>query len=129
MSTTDQPPSEEQESVIRPFAEFLVQQANGRTHAELTDAFHGLIASVRETGKAGRLTLAIDVKPLSKGDDHTLTVTDSVAVKLPKGERPQSVFFIDGDGNLSRTDPRQMSLPLREVADRRDGQQLKEAGQ
>lgn len=117
----------EEEPVVRPFSEFLIQQANGRTHNELSEALHHLIAAVQETGKGGRVQLTVDIKPLSKGDGHTLTVTDTVAVKMPKSERPQSVFFVDSDGNLTRNDPRQMSLPLREAEDRRAGREPKEA--
>jgi hypothetical protein len=67
------------------------------------------------------------VKPMSKSDDRALIITANVAVKQPATDAPTSVFFIDNDGNLSRNDPRQMTLPLKEVADRRAGQELKEA--
>lgn len=116
----------DEEPAVRPFAEFLIQQANGTTHAELSEALHKLVAAVRETGKAGKVQLTVDVKPMSKSDDRALIITAAVAVKPPRSEAPTSVFFIDGTGNLSRTDPRQMTLPLREVADRRAGQTPKD---
>lgn len=115
------------EPQIRPFGEFLTQQANGRTHAELSESLHELIAAVKETGKGGTITYQVEIKPLSKGDDLTLTVTDKVVIKLPKGERAHSVFFVDDDGNLIRNDPRQATLPLRDVEDRRT-RALRDAG-
>lgn len=119
--TTDEP-------VVRPFSEFLLQQQYGRTHDELGTALHDLIAAVRETGKAGKLTLTIDVKPLGARDGHQLLVADVVTTKMPQGERPTSMYFVDGDGNLTRTDPTQLSFnDLREVEDRRAGKELKEA--
>lgn len=124
MSTPD---SAEEAPAIRPFAEFLVQQANGRTHTELSDALHKLIGAVQETGKGGKLQLTLDVKLMSKNDDRALMVTATVATKMPSVDAPTSVFFVDSDGNLSRTDPRQMPLPLREVEDRRAGKEPKEA--
>lgn len=121
--------AEVEEPVVRPFAEFLVQQANGRTHTELSEALHQVVAAVKETGKAGKVQLTVDVKPMSKSDDRALIVTATCAIKTPRVDAPTSVFFIDAEGNLSRTDPRQMTLPLREVEDRRADQALKEAQQ
>lgn len=108
--------------VVRPFAEVLMQQARGRTHDDLSQSLHQLIAAVQETGKGGKLQLTIDVKPL-KGDTNTLAVTASTACKLPQVDQPSSIFFVDGEGNLTRNDPRQMSLPLRDAADRRDSKE------
>lgn len=113
-----------EEPQVRPFSEFLLTQANGSTHDELSVSLHDLVAAVRETGKGGKLQLTIDVKPLSKSDDRALSITANVAVKRPATEAPTSVFFVDNDGNLCRNDPRQMQLPLREVETRR--QQAKE---
>jgi hypothetical protein len=124
---TDTTHTEVAEPTIRPFAEFLVQQANGRTHTELSNALHTVVAAVKETGKAGKVQLTVDVKPMSKSDDRALIVTATCAIKQPQTDAPTSVFFIDADGNLSRTDPRQMTLPLREVEDRRDAKDLKDA--
>ncbi|MFE7128915.1 hypothetical protein [Streptomyces sp. NPDC057617] len=106
----------EEQRTVRPFAAFLQEQSGGTLHAELSEKLHELLAAVRETGKAGSLALKIDVKPISGTDGRTLTVTDSVAVKAPKAERPKSIFFVTDDGNLSRTDPRQPVITgLREV--------------
>jgi hypothetical protein len=120
------PPDKSDEATepqVRPFADFLAQQAGGRTHSELSDQLHKLIGAVHDTGKKGKLQLTIEVKPLSKGDDMTLTVTDAVVVTMPKADRAQSVFFIDDTGNLSRNDPRQATLPLREIEDRRSSRE------
>lgn len=107
------------EPVARPFAEVLLQQARGRTHDDLTVKFHELIASVQETGKAGKIRLDVDVKPM-KGDAATLQVTATVVSKVPQPDAQASIFFVDGDGNLTRNDPRQMSLPLRDASERRE---------
>ncbi|MEU0087225.1 hypothetical protein [Streptomyces sp. NPDC006274] len=114
---TDEPtPETEPERQVRPFAEFLQEQAGGTLHTELSEKLHDLVQAVQETGKGGSITLKIDVKPIPGTDGRTLTVTDAVVTKLPKTERPKSIFFIDDDMNLSRTDPRQPVLTgLREV--------------
>lgn len=109
-------PTEDVETVVRPFAAFLQEQSGGQLHDELSTRLHDLIAAVRETGKAGSISLKIDIKPIPGTDGRTLTVTDTVAAKLPKTERPKSIFFVTDDFNLSRTDPRQPVITgLREV--------------
>lgn len=110
-TATDQPETE-----IRPFSEFLREQDRGHTHDVLSRRLHELISAVQETGKGGSLTLKIDVKPIPGTGAKTLTVTDAVAAKIPAAERPKSIFFVTNDGNLTRNDPTQPVITgLREV--------------
>lgn len=119
--------TDEEQAQVRPFAAFLQEQSAGRTHEELSAKLHDLIVAVQETGKGGSLTLKIDVKPIPGAGKRTLTVTDAVAVKIPKTDRPKSIFFITDDGNLSRNDPTQPVITgLREV-DTTTTQQLRSA--
>jgi hypothetical protein len=113
MTTTDTPT--EDGPRVRPFAEFLQQQRRGALHGELSEQLHELLQAVKETGKAGALTVRIDIKPAAKGNAEQVVVSDTSSVKKPQAARPESVFFLDDDGNLSRSDPRQTELPLREV--------------
>lgn len=99
----------------RPFAEFLREQRSGTTHDELSQGLNDLLEAVSETGKAGQITLTVKVKPAAKGNHSMVSVADTVAVKLPQGERGEAIFFIDDDFNLTRDNPNQPSLPLREV--------------
>lgn len=117
----DQPTidQEKTERVVRPFADFLTMQDGGRLHAEAGSSLAELIAAVRATGKAGTLALTIKVEPM-KGNERMVTVAGSTAVKLPKGQAPTSAYFVAEDGTLSRNDPAQQMLPLREVGDLRD---------
>lgn len=108
---------------VQPFAAFLQDLRGGRAHAELTDAFAELIALVAERNKAGTLTFKLTVKPDA---GVQVTVIDEVSVKAPKSTRPVSLFFITDEHGLSREDPRQPKLPLREVPPR-DTRDLKEA--
>ncbi|WP_405676854.1 hypothetical protein OG292_19645 [Streptomyces sp. NBC_01511] len=114
---TTKPTAEEPEqTVVRPFAAFLQEQAGGQLHDELSEKLHGLIEAIKDTGKGGSISLKIDIKPIPNTDGRTLTVTDSVAAKLPRTERPKSIFFATDDGNLSRSDPRQPVITgLREL--------------
>jgi hypothetical protein len=112
----------------RPFTEFLLKQQRGKTHAELSDALDQAVQAVQATGKAATLVYKVTIKPLNKGQTETLTISDQIAVKLPQSERPDSVFFVDDDGHLTTSDPRQLSLELHEVpAAPRDVAELKDA--
>jgi hypothetical protein len=106
----------EAEPVIRPFADVLLEMQSGLVHGDLTTRLHELTTAVREHGKGGAISLTIKVEPVTKGDGGTVTVSGAIAAKIPRSEPKKSIFFLAEDGNLSRDDPRQLHLPLREVA-------------
>ncbi|WP_131104048.1 hypothetical protein [Ornithinimicrobium sufpigmenti] len=100
---------------IRPFADFLREHGRGRTHDELGEALHTLIARVKDTGKKGSVTLTVVVEPMKK-DDRMVVVGDKIAIKLPEHDRPSGLWFVGKDGNLQRDDPDQLAFEaLREV--------------
>lgn len=112
----------------RPFAEWLQEQRAGQSHSELSDALNELVEAVADTGKVGTLTLQVKVKPAGRGE-RTVLVADTITVKKPVAERAEVVFFVDGDHNLTRHNPDQQTLPLREVPKTAaaDADSLKEA--
>lgn len=87
---------------IRDFASFMLDRP--RTHAELGEALHDLVARVRDTGKKGSLTLTVFVEPFEK-DVERIVVNDEIRLRLPEHDRKPSMFFADRDGNLTRNDP------------------------
>lgn len=94
---------------IRPFADFLREQARGQTHDELSEGLRDLVARVQDTGKKGTLTLTVEIAPMPKGGGE-LVVSDSIKLKLPEHERNASIFFADKDNNLRREDPNAISF-------------------
>jgi hypothetical protein len=98
----------------KPFAQFLQEARKGGLHTELSDELADLVHACVETGKKGKLALTVTVVP-AKDEDGTVQITDDVKVTVPKPDARPSVFFADDHGNLSRTNPRQPELPLREV--------------
>lgn len=99
----------------RPFSTWLLEQSSGRTHDELSEALRDLVASVRDTGKKGSISLTVEVGLLDK-DPNVLVVTDKVKRNFPEHDRKASIFYPDSDGNLTRSDPNQLSFDdLREV--------------
>lgn len=107
---------------VRPFAAFLQEQRGGLTHSELSDALAEVTAAVLETGKAGSVTVTLKIKPAGKGDASMVFVTDTVATKVPRADRAETLFFADSAGNLARKDPRQTELPLRVAGARGPGE-------
>lgn len=101
----------------RPFADFLREQGKGQLHEELTDEMHALVAAINETGKKGVLQITLTFEPNKKNPDM-LMVTDDVRSKAPQPDKRASVFYTDDHGNVTRSDPNQLSFdgPLREVA-------------
>lgn len=93
----------------RDFAVFLMEHAKGRSHAELSVALRALAVAVAETGKPGKLTYTVTLKPQPKVEGAVL-VADAIKSSLPEFDRPESIFFTTETGDLTRTDPRQSAL-------------------
>jgi hypothetical protein len=109
LSTTT--PETEAEPQVRPFAAVFQEMSRGSVHDEASQLLHALVDAVREHGAKGTLTINIEVAPVAKGDTSTLKVAGKVSSKPPTGPQT-SVFFVDGKGNLSRRDPRQIEIPM-----------------
>jgi hypothetical protein len=100
---------------VRPFAEWMLDQREGFLAYELSEKLNALVEAVDTSGKAGSLTLTIKVKPTSKGSQGSVMVSDTVVAKLPEPDRHEALFFVDRNANLTRSNPAQPQLPLREV--------------
>ena len=111
------------------FAVLLQELRDGKTHAEMTAGIEELLAAVANTGKAGSITLKIEVKPASKGSEvDKVMIFDKVTTTLPKPERGTDVYWLTTDNELSRSHPKQSSLDLRAAPDNKPST-LKEATQ
>lgn len=97
---------------IRPFVDTLSAIRFGELHEELSNKLNQLVIQCDKTGKSGTLTLQLKLKPGKAGQ---VEVIDEVKIKLPEHERGSTIMFGSPEGNLQRTDPRQLPLNLREV--------------
>lgn len=114
------------DDVVRPFADSLREINGGKSHDELSLALRDLTAGVKETGRKGTLTYQVTIAPM-KGNPDVLQVTDKVSARIPEPERKASIFFSDSAGNLTRTDPAQLTFEsLREVSAPSGTTELKE---
>ena len=100
---------------VRPFADWLREQAGGKSHDELGEALYDLVQRVKDTGKKGTVSYTIEVGPM-KGDPDVLVIADQIKLRLPEHDRKASLFYTDTIGNLTRKDPNQLEFEsLREV--------------
>lgn len=109
MTDTPATPDEADAPSARPFADVLRELQGGRTHDDMSAEFRELVAAVKETGKAGKIVLTIEVKPVPKSDG-LFVVADNYATKVPRHDRQTSFFYVTDDGNLTRDNPLQMQF-------------------
>jgi hypothetical protein len=104
---------QERQPEIRPFNQWLLEQRGGLLHGELTETLAEVAAAVLEHEKAGSVTLKITVTP-NEGMD-VVFISDDVAKKVPQPPRGAMAFHTDQHGNLTRNNPRQQQIPLRDI--------------
>ncbi|PPD48398.1 MAG: hypothetical protein CTY14_02230 [Methylotenera sp.] len=108
----------------RPFFDVARDIRRGAFIDEMADAIQQVVASVEETGKAGKVIVEIAVAPASKGQG-AVKVADKITLKLPALPAGETIMFVTPDNNLVANDPRQSTLELKTVSQR--PQELKTA--
>ena len=103
------------------FSQQLAFLSRGTLDFELTEGMAELVKAVRDTGKAGAITLTIKVSKLNGRDEDALKLAPSVSVKSPTLPAYESVMFSTADGDLLRADPRQRVLDLQQVPKKETG--------
>lgn len=104
------------------FHELVEELDDGDLTKRLGEEVQAVVRSVRRTKLAGEITLRLSFKP----DGRTVVVTPKVSTKIPTEQSNTTTFFDLEDGNLTRSDPKQLPLinatrrastvPLRAVA-------------
>ncbi|MCG7610374.1 hypothetical protein [Mycobacterium sp. CnD-18-1] len=84
---------------ITEFISVFIQLNKGRTQVEATKALHECVEAALSTGKKnGAVTIKIKVEPLESGAVSLIPDVVGNPAKDPAG----TIFFADGEGNLSR---------------------------
>lgn len=92
------------------FVDLLSDLDDSKLVEQLTELWPKIVRTVRETNKAGSLTLTLTAD-LERGS--MIVVSSKVTSKLPTPATSPTIFYSDEDGNTTRHDPKQM--PLRNV--------------
>lgn len=98
-----------------PFSQQIGYLSRGSLDAELTEEMAALVKAVRETGKAGTITLTLKVQRLSGRDENAVQIVPTVKMKAPAPAPYTNIMFSTGDGDLLRDDPNQRTLELQQV--------------
>jgi len=104
-------------ATIRSFSALVGVVEDGQLNNDLDQAVVDLVGTIQDAansrnGKAkGRITVTIDMAT----DGGIITVSSDYAIKKPKVARANSVFWATPDNRLSRRNPKQSELPLRDV--------------
>jgi hypothetical protein len=94
---------------IRPFDEILRAINNGQLNDDLTDEMTEVIAAIRKTGRAGKISVTLSLFP--RGSDNSqMEVRPSIKGVAPEMERRISLFYVNSDDGLQRDDPLQIPL-------------------
>jgi hypothetical protein len=101
-----------EDRTVKPFATTLQEIGSGALAAKLAEQLQELVNAVVDTGKKGTIAVQLTVGPLKPGNVKNLITTAKTTLKTPEDDT-SSVFFVDKDGNLTRDDPDQPTLPLR----------------
>ncbi|URP21200.1 hypothetical protein SEA_FRANCOIS_48 [Gordonia phage Francois] len=84
---------------VTDFASILLQHNKGREHLDASKALNDVVQAALATGKkGGYVTVKVAAEPIDSGAVRlSTTVTSKPAV-----DPAASIWFTDGDGNLSR---------------------------
>lgn len=100
---------------IAPAQTTLNALGDGHVMAELAQAIYDAVGAVNAHNKAATVTLTVTIAPMkrdSKLREMPLLFSGEISSKLPRQDAEQTLFYIDEEGNPTRTQTRQPDLPL-----------------
>lgn len=95
--------------------DFFREHRSGQTNEQISDRLHELIDTVVEQDKGGSLTIKISLKPRGRGDEGAYDVTVDTSLTLPKPPPLSSILYATPNGDLTRQNPHQQEMELREI--------------
>ena len=96
----------------KPLNDTLRMLQGGAFIENCSDLLAGVVKAVEETGKAGKLTITLDVKKVNAA----VSVLAKVSDKTPEQAPDADLFYATVEGNLTVENPAQRKLDLRPVA-------------
>lgn len=90
------------------FATVLLQHRKGIEHDRATETLRDAVEAVKQTGKAAKVAVAVEIKPVSNVP-NAVKLTVKVNETIPE-EIESSMWFTDDEGGLHRNDPTQRPL-------------------
>jgi hypothetical protein len=106
------PQPKEEATMPKPITDTLRLLHGGLFLDSCSDLMANVVKSVEDTGKAGKLTITLDIRKVG----GAIGVTAKVSDKTPERAPDADLFYATVEGNLSLDNPNQRRLDLR-VAD------------
>lgn len=85
----------------------LPQLDKGRVMGRLSEELTKVLAAVEQTGRAGSVTLTMELKPVPDTDGKQVTVSGKVKATAPRPDLRATLFFVTEDQQLTRRNPEQ----------------------
>jgi hypothetical protein len=93
------------------FQQTIADVGHGDLSDQAAESLVNLVRAVRETGKEGKLTLVLTVKPRGR-DTSQVEVSGKVSAPPPTADIAPAMMFAGEDGTLTRHNPNQLKLPF-----------------
>ncbi len=100
--------------MTKPITETLHHIGGGHFISLASDQMAELVKKVKETGKAGKLTLTITVKNATRGG--AMIITGVPKLTCPADPPSEAMLFATEDGELTTDNPHQRDLDLKDVS-------------
>ena len=97
--------------MAKPISETLRLFQGGDFNIKAGELFASVLRGVEDTGKAGKLTITLDVKQQNGAVSVLAKVTDKTPEALPDAD----LYWTTPDGNLTLRNPAQRDLDLQQV--------------
>lgn len=97
------------------FATLMETLRSGEANQKASEKLADVAAAVARTGKAGSLTITLNVKPAGEG---RVMISDNSKTSTPELPTQDSLYFVTKAGDLSRKDPYQTRLADLDPKDR-----------
>lgn len=110
-------PAVSMEHQIGNISQLLAMHESGDLNHEISELQHEMIAKLNQhvMDNGGKPSGSITITLNYKLDSGLMEITANVGSKMPKRIRAKGVYFCTADNKLSKRDPRQIELPLRDV--------------
>lgn len=118
MSKSTQPAEVEPLEGPRAFSVFIQDLGNGDAHRHLSEELQRVVRVMQEQAHAQQAKVGGELKLTLKfttDPSEIVDITYDITTKKPKPRRPRTLMWATDGGNLSRKNPHQRELPLREV--------------
>ena len=99
--------------MTRPITDTLRHIGGGVFIDTASDKMKELVAAVDASGKAGKLTMEINVKKATRGG--AMHISGKVKLTKPAEEPMEALLFATPEGNLVADDPHQGKLDLKAI--------------